>query len=355
MQASGQRSGLCLGLVMTPPDDPRPGADCNGAPDPAMPEPALPPLKSLLKSRDVEDPINLYVHRPLGYLFCWAVYRTPMTPNHVTLLALLAGIAAGAMWLWGAPGAMVAGGVLLWTSAILDGADGILARAKHMQSDFGRALDGSADMIVAAATVLPAFYQIFLTKDFHPFYVVGAPVAIFLTVVHLYIYDFYKESYLRMTRPDKGGEGEDVRAVEAKLEATKANMGSVTRLAVTQVLLPFLRAQNRLVALTNPMALREGRRFVHNDETARIYRTHNTGPMRLWTVISLAPHSYLMAICGMADRLDIYFWIRLVGMNVVFAIVLVWQRRATRRTMRDLSAIGAEPRPLSLETEAHLP
>jgi phosphatidylglycerophosphate synthase len=319
-----------------------------------MTQPSLPPLKSLLKSRDVEDPVNLYVHRPLAYAFCWAVYRTPMTPNQVTLLAMVVGLVAGAMWLWGTPGAMVAGGILLWTSAILDGADGILARAKKMQSDFGRALDGSADMIVATATVLPAFYHIFLQTDFHPVYVVGAPVAIFLTVVHLDIYDFYKESYLRMTRPDKGGEGEDVQAVEGKLASARANMGTITQLAVTQVLIPFLRAQNRLVSLTNPMALREGRRFIHNDETARIYRAHNTGPMRLWTVISLAPHSYLMAICGMFDRLDIYFWIRLVGMNVVFVIVLVWQRRATDRTMEELRAIGAEPRPIPLGTEAPL-
>jgi phosphatidylglycerophosphate synthase len=316
-----------------------------------MSQPALPPLKSLLKSREVEDPVNLYVHRPLAYAFCWAVFRTPITPNQVTFLALLVGLAAGAMWVWGAPGAMIAGGVLLWASAILDGADGILARAKNMQSDFGRALDGSADMIVAVATVLPALYHVFLQVDFNPIYVVGAPAAILLTVFHLFAYDFYKESYLRMTRPNGGGEGEDVQAVEAKLEAGRAEMGPITRLAVTQVLIPVMRSQTRIVSLTNPLALREGRRFVHNEETARIYRAHNAGPMRLWAVISLAPHSYLMAICGMADRLDIYFWLRLVGMNVVFAIVLLWQRRATERTMRELADIGAQPQPLGLGTE----
>jgi phosphatidylglycerophosphate synthase len=319
-----------------------------------MPQPSMPPLASLLKSRDVEDPVNLYVHRPLAYAFSWAVYRTPITPNQVTFLALVVGLVAGAMWLWGTPGAMLAGGILLWTSAILDGADGILARAKGMQSDFGRALDGAADMIVAIATVLPAFYHMFLQSDFHPVYVVGAPIAIFLTVVHLYVYDFYKESYLRMTRLKEGGEGDDARAVEAKLEARGAEMGVITRLAVTQVLIPFLRAQQRLISLTNPLALREGRRFVHTEQTARIYRDHNTGPMRLWTVISLAPHSYLMAICGMADRLDIYFWLRLVGMNVVFVVVLLWQRRATRRTMEELAEIGASPQPAGLSSELPL-
>ena len=47
---------------------------------------------------------------------------------------------------------MVWGGALLWISAIMDGADGILARAKNMQSAFGRALDGTADMVVGLST-----------------------------------------------------------------------------------------------------------------------------------------------------------------------------------------------------------
>ncbi|MFW5875761.1 MAG: CDP-alcohol phosphatidyltransferase family protein [Myxococcota bacterium] len=308
-----------------------------------MSKAALPPLRSLMKSREVEDPVNVYVHRPLAYAFVWSVYRTPLTPNGVTLLAVVVGLVAGAMWLWGTPGAMVAGGVLLWTSAILDGADGILARAKNMQSDFGRALDGSADMIVAIATVLPAFYHIFLRQDWAPVYVIGGPVAILLTVIHLQMYDFYKESYLRMTRLDRGGEGQDASAVQAKLEAKKAEMGPITRLAVTVVLIPFLLASTRWVRLTNPLALREGRRFVHNEETVRIYQAHNAGPMRLWAAVSLAPHSYLMAICAMFDRLDVYFWIRLVAMNVIFLVALFWQRRATERTMEDLAEIGAEP------------
>jgi len=63
--------------------------------------------------------------------------------------------------------------------------------------------------------------------------------------------------------------------------------------------------------------------------------------MRLWALISLSPHSYLLAICAMADRIDINFWFRLVGMNAIWFTVLVWQRRATTRTMAELSELGA--------------
>jgi hypothetical protein len=63
--------------------------------------------------------------------------------------------------------------------------------------------------------------------------------------------------------------------------------------------------------------------------------------MQLWTVVSLCPHSYLMAIFAMIDRLDIYLWVRLVGMNVMFVIAILSQRRASARTASAWNALRA--------------
>ena len=51
----------------------------------------------MLKSREVEDPVNLWVHRPLAYLFVAAIYRTSITPNQITFLALTVGTVAKAL------------------------------------------------------------------------------------------------------------------------------------------------------------------------------------------------------------------------------------------------------------------
>lgn len=305
---------------------------------------SLPPFSSLLKSREVEDPVNLYLHRPLAYGFVWLVHRTPMTPNQVTLLALLVGVVAGAMWIRGTPAAMVAGGILLWASAILDGADGILARAKNMHSEFGRALDGTADVVVAAATVFPGFYHLWVQQR-EPIHLVLMVPAVGLTVLHIYLYDFYKESYLLMTRLDRRGEALDVQEVERRLAELERERAPLLWRFVVKNLLALSRGQRAVIRLTNPAASRDGCRYVRNEETARIWRENNLGPMRLWAFISLCPHSYLMAICGIADRLDIYLWLRLFLMNAVFFVVLIWQRRASETTLRELSEIGAAPVP----------
>ncbi|MCP5111685.1 MAG: CDP-alcohol phosphatidyltransferase family protein, partial [bacterium] len=162
----------------------------------------------LLKSRDVEDPLDLWVHRPAAYALVWAVFRTSITPTHVTLLAALMGLVTAAMWFWGSPGAMVAGGIVLWASAILDDADGMLARAKRKQSESGRALDGFLDVAVGGVVALAAFHHCYVRSE-DPIYWFMAPLAIATTLLHIYLYDYFKESYLRFTRPGGGEDAED--------------------------------------------------------------------------------------------------------------------------------------------------
>ncbi|PKN55979.1 MAG: hypothetical protein CVU56_18560 [Deltaproteobacteria bacterium HGW-Deltaproteobacteria-14] len=299
----------------------------------AAPYPPLPPFSSLLKSRDVEDPVNIWMHRPLAYAFVAAIYRTSLTPNMVTLLAMMTGITAGAMILVGTGPALVVGGILLWTAAILDGADGFLARAKGTSSQFGRALDGAADAVVAIATVFPAFYHLWVTEH-NPLHLWLVVPTIYLAVTHMVMYDYYKETYLRETRLDKGGEGDDSKALRKKNLDDKPWL---TRFIVKNVLIPYVESGERFVRWTNPLASRDSLNHARSEETVAIYKKHNHGPMQLWALISLAPHSYLMAICIMFDRIDVYMWFRLVGANVILAIAIAWQRVATARTIDELS------------------
>ncbi len=309
-----------------------------------MSTPKLPAFESLLKSRDVEDPVNLWLHRPLAYGLVALIYRSPVTPNQITLVATVVGLAAGACFIVGAPALMIWGGALLWASAILDGADGILARAQRSGSDLGRAIDGSADAVVGFGTVLPAFYHLWVLH--HDVLVLAlAPVAIASAIVHIYIYDFYKESYMQQTNPSWNGQPERLAEVEARLARVKAEGAGWTAVLATRLYGDVIRLQTKLVPLLDPWGSREHLRFQVSEASAESYRRHNRGPVKLWSAISLAPHSYLMAICAMFDHLEVYFWLRLVACNVVFAVVVLWQRRASRRARQDLEALGLAPVP----------
>ena len=313
-----------------------------------------PPLRSVVKSNDVEDPVNRWVHRTLAYLFVRVIFPTPITPNMITLSTVFLGLIAGSAFIFGTPAAMVVGGLCLWSAAILDGADGILARAKDLHSEFGRALDGSADSLVAVFTVFPAFYHIWVTHH-NPWHLVLMVPALGCTIMHLALYDFYKESYLRATRPTEGSEGHDADHIEGTVQSAR-DQGPIIRWAVRWILVPHLERQKALIQWLNRPAWSLSQRLKSDPRTSRIYREENRGPMQLWALISLAPHSYLMAICAIFDRLDLYLFIRVFGMNGIFVVAALWQRHATQQTIERLS--GASPstsRDVSIGTAALRP
>lgn len=69
-------------------------------------------LQSTFKSSDTEETIDIYFTRPIG--LAWAKFFNLFGthPNVITILSILLGAAAGALWL----SAKVRGGTLLWVS-----------------------------------------------------------------------------------------------------------------------------------------------------------------------------------------------------------------------------------------------
>lgn len=88
------------------------------------------------------------LNRPVAALIVRAVYATRVSPNHLSYLSGLLGLlAAGCFWVGGYPVA-VAGAVLAQASSVVDGADGMLARARKSGSPYGAYLDLLLDRIV---------------------------------------------------------------------------------------------------------------------------------------------------------------------------------------------------------------
>ena len=73
---------------------------------------------------------------------------TGVTPNHLTTLRLVTGLAACAAVALGTPAGSLWGGVLWLVSAFLDRADGELARIGDMKSEKGHAYDYFSDTLV---------------------------------------------------------------------------------------------------------------------------------------------------------------------------------------------------------------
>ncbi len=104
-----------------------------------------------LKAIQVEEVLDLVFFRPLAFGFVKAVYRTPLTPNAITVIASVIGVAA-AFWMgMGTRTSLVIAALLLILYNVLDCSDGMLARLQQSGSRIGRILDGAADYVVTVA------------------------------------------------------------------------------------------------------------------------------------------------------------------------------------------------------------
>lgn len=304
----------------------------------------MPPFESLLKSRAVEDPVNLWFNRPMAYLFVRLVYRTRITPNQITFMAMVVGVATFPLFLIGTPEAMLAAGILLWTSAILDGADGILARAKRLHSDIGRALDGLVDTVVVGFSATGAFYHLW-ANDPDPMWFLWMGIAAVTAFFQAWLYDFYKESYMKMTDPSWDGVPERIEDIERWWAETKASNKPWYVKWATKSYLDLVSNQAKWVAFFTPAATRRHKTFRVTEESCAIYRRRHRWLIQLWSLISLAPHAYLFSIAAMFDALPYYIFFRVVPANALMLVLLVWQRIASRRTLADLERAGLAPEP----------
>ena len=92
-------------------------------------------------------PPKTYVHC-VGRWLILPLVNTPVTPNHLTTLRLLTGIAAAVAFAMGDYFWTVWGGVLFAVSALLDRADGELAKLSGKSSNWGHWYDLYCDAVV---------------------------------------------------------------------------------------------------------------------------------------------------------------------------------------------------------------
>jgi phosphatidylglycerophosphate synthase len=92
--------------------------------------------------------IDRYFNRPAGRPLSKILAHTPVSPNQVSVAAILLGLAAAGLFARGDDRAALGGAVLFQVSAIVDCVDGDLARVLFKESAWGQWLDIVGDQVV---------------------------------------------------------------------------------------------------------------------------------------------------------------------------------------------------------------
>jgi hypothetical protein len=105
----------------------------------------MPANASFDKGAAIEEWTDLRFFRPLGLRIARLFFPTSVSPDHVTLMALVTGLIAGRLCFYNDVRLNALGVLLFVLSDIFDSADGQLARMRGTSTRFGKILDGLSD------------------------------------------------------------------------------------------------------------------------------------------------------------------------------------------------------------------
>ena len=125
----------------------------------------LPPGERFFDVNEIWYFMNRWVVRLL--------YPTSITPNQITLLSLMFGLASAGFYVSGIPDALVWGAIFLYGKVFLDNVDGNLARVRGTTSRFGRFLDSLADFLVTVLVYIAVTMYLVRTTGVQEYWILG--------------------------------------------------------------------------------------------------------------------------------------------------------------------------------------
>jgi hypothetical protein len=285
--------------------------------------------KKSLKLREVEEVIDLVLFRPLATLLVKLVYRTNITPNQLTWVALLMGIIGTLLFTRGTSQAFFAGAICLIIYDVFDCADGQLARLKGTGTLTGRIVDGFADYIVAILTYLCIGFGFASNSDNPLFWWVLTVLAGFSNALHSIAVDYYRNQFMDYALDRDSLLDEDLKKYKAEYSRlVSENIRSYDRLIIW-FYLKYSELQIQFSSNT------DDKKMVRYD--AKDYYKKNKRILHLWTYIGPSTDLTVVIICAMLNRWDL-FMIWMVGISNIYALILYIAQRRINKTIKIIGA-----------------
>ena len=297
------------------------------------------------KAREVEETLDVWFYRPIGYQIARAAWRLGLTPNAVTALGGLLGVLAGHFFLYRGWSPAAWGIALLITSEAFDSADGQLARLSGHYSKLGRILDGLTSNLV--------FMSIYFHLAIRIAAELGTAAAIGLVLaaavshsMQCSVADYYRNAFLYLGGVGRG-ELDEAQRVETDYRALSwpRDLGHklVLRLYLNytrqqEMLTRSFRALQREVAASYPEA--------RPAWLAEAYRAMNKPLLKYYNILTANTRMFVLAVALCTKRPLLYLGFEIVFLNALLVWVSSVQDRNNERLLAKVrGAHTSERRP----------
>ncbi len=297
-------------------------------------------LEETFKARDVEEKIDIYFYRRLGFMVARWADRRGITPNAISIAGISIGMIAGHLFYYDSI-ALNLCGMLLWVvSNVGDSADGQLARLTGQTSELGRVLDGLGGGFVFFSMYIHIALRYVKEGGEFGWYIF--PVAILAGFAHSLqsaIADYFRNGYLRYGTPEGKGELPDLADVRERFEAMswsdeplrKFGMRTYVNYTTQQEFLTrgfqkFRRAMKRLYDDRPPQEFR-----------AR-YRALNRPLLKYYNYLTINGRVLTLFAFLLTGFPEYFFLLEIFGMTILLLVVLRIQNSRLRSLLDFASA-----------------
>jgi hypothetical protein len=285
-------------------------------------------LRSSQKARDVEETLDVYFYRPLGYVVAKVAFFLGLTPNFVTVSGMVFGVLGAHLFVYPSLGWNVWGLVLLVVAETMDSADGQLARLSGRFSALGRLLDGLSSNIVFVSVYAHLWWRLWAPgqRAWVSLLVVAAGTSHSLQCAAA---DYYRNAFLRVVHA--GGEGEPSSVAEARYRGLRWQDGFFRKLAL-RLYVNYTREQE---LLAKPLvALFEETKGAYPqqwpDGLAQEYRALNAPLLKYHNILTSNTRMIALGVALILGRPWLYLAFEVVVLNGLLAYVVWRQRRCAQ-------------------------
>ena len=275
--------------------------------------------KKSLKMKEVEEVFDLFFYRPLAFLLVKLIYKTNITPNQLTIAAIFMGVIGGCFYAQGLPQYFIIGALFYMMFNILDCSDGQLARLKKNGTHTGRIIDGFADYIAVIAVFIGIGIGFANKQDNPAYWWILLAVTGISNTVHAVLVDYYRTRFLDYVLDRKSTFDEELDDFKNEYIQIKGKKGKGFDRFIIGLYLKYNNIQSKLTADKKSDKLFK--------TTPQEYFKKNKTIIRFWIILGPTSQISALIICSIINRFDIFFWIMILGFNLLALVLWIIQHQ----------------------------
>ncbi|MBX7044463.1 MAG: CDP-alcohol phosphatidyltransferase family protein [Ignavibacteria bacterium] len=277
-------------------------------------------FKASLKTVEAEEIFDLIIFRPISFVFVKLIYNTNITPNQISVAAMLMGVIAGIIFSFGTHTDFLIASAFYFTCNTLDCADGQLARLKKNGTLLGRVVDGFIDYVVS--TVIYICLGIALAKvsgsGWYGFFLcVGGGIS---AAVQAFYYDFYRNLFLQYVHGKSSHLSDEIKEFEEEKERLKKTQGKPIEKLLINAYLCYSRLQLKTAKSTKVLNV-----------SPEEYYKDNRLLLRLWSWVGSTTHMVLLMTFSIINRIDLYLILNFTLLNLYMITILMIQKKVHKK------------------------